>query len=164
MILSIIVAASKNDVIGKDNKLPWRLPSESAYFRATVKRHPVITGRRNYDSMGGPMPGCLNIVVTHQPNLKVPKPHIVVHSLEEALTLPQVKKADEVFILGGQTIYEQAMDKIDKLYLTRVNTVVEGDTFFHYKPDDWRLIKSEHRPADAENIYDYDIMLLERKR
>lgn len=164
MILSAIVAVSKNHVIGKDNKLPWRLPAESAYFRGTIKGHPVITGRRNYESMGRPMPDCLNIVVTTQDDFEVPQPHKVVHSVEAALALPEVKSADEVFILGGQTIYEQTMDKIDKLYLTKVDVEVEGDTFFHYQPKDWRLTWSKKHPADAENVYSFEMMVFERKR
>jgi dihydrofolate reductase len=164
MILSSIVAVSKNGVIGRDNKLPWRLPAESAYFRGTVKGHPVITGRRNWDSMGRPMPGCLNIVVTTQPGFTVPKPHIVVHSVEEALDLPEVKEADEVFILGGQTIYEQTMDKIDLLYLTIVDAEVEGDTFFHWDPEQWHKVWSEKHKADAENNYAFELMKLERKK
>jgi dihydrofolate reductase len=164
MILSSIVAMSKNGVIGKDNHLPWKLPAESAYFRGTVKGHPVITGRRNWDSMGRPMPGCLNIVVTTQPDFKVPEPHIVVHSVEEALELPEVKEADEVFILGGQTIYEQTMDKIDLLYLTIVDAEVEGDTFFKYNPDEWKKIWSEKHEADEENKYAFELMKFERKK
>ena len=164
MILSSIVAVSKNGVIGKDNKLPWRLPAESAYFRSTVKGHPVITGRRNYESMGRPMPDCLNIVVTAQPDFEVPKPHIVVHSVEDALALPEVKKADEVFILGGQTIYEQTMDKIDKLYLTKVDAKVEGDTFFKYDENDWELVWSKKHPADNDNAYAFNMLVFERRR
>lgn len=164
MILSAIVATAKNGVIGVNNRLPWQLPAESAYFRSTIKGHPVITGRRNYDSMKGPMPGSLNIVVTHQTDFKVPEPHIIVHSIDEALERPEVKQANEVFILGGQTIYEQAMPKTDRLYLTVVDAEPEGDTFFRYNPDEWREIKSEHHPADAENKYAFDIKLLERKR
>lgn len=164
MILSAIVAVSKNGVIGKDNKLPWRLPDESAYFRGTVKGHPVITGRRNYESMGRPMPGCLNVVITHQSDFQVPSPHIVVHSLEEALALPEIKKADEVFVLGGQTIYEQSMPLIDKLYLTKVDAEVDGDTFFNYDADDWRKVWSKDHPADAENVYPFEMMVLERRQ
>jgi dihydrofolate reductase len=164
MILSSIVAVSKNGVIGKDNHLPWKLPDESAYFRETVKGHPVITGRRNWDSMGRPMPGCLNIVVTTQPDFTVPEPHIVVHSVEDALKLSEVTEADEVFILGGQTIYEQTNDKIDKLYLTIVDTELDGDTFFHYDLKDWEKVWSKKHPADENHAYAFDMMIFERKR
>jgi dihydrofolate reductase len=109
MVLSLIVAAAENGVIGKDGKMPWRLPAEGAYFRATTLGHPVITGRKNYEAMGRPLPGRLNIVITRQPDYQVSPGVMVVNSLAEALDLPEVKQAGEVFVIGGQEIYSQAM-------------------------------------------------------
>jgi dihydrofolate reductase len=163
MILSMIVAATENDVIGKDGKMPWRLPAESRYFRDTTKGHPVITGRKNYEAMGRPLPDRLNIVITRQEDYEVPDGVIVVHSLKEARELPQVKSAGEVFIIGGAQIYDEATPQADRLYLTTIHTKMDGDTFFRYNPGDWQLESSDFHPADEENRYAYTIKLLKRK-
>jgi dihydrofolate reductase len=163
MVLSLIVAAAENGVIGKDGKMPWRLPAEGAYFRATTLGHPVITGRKNYEAMGRPLPGRLNIVITRQPDYHVSPGVIVVNSLAEALDQPEVKQASETFVIGGQEIYSQAMSLADKLYLTDVHAKIEGDTFFTYDPEVWRLEWSEHHPADAENKYAFTLKRLVRK-
>jgi dihydrofolate reductase len=163
MILSMIVAAAENGVIGKDGKMPWRLPAESAYFRQTTLGHPVITGRKNYEAMGRPLPDRLNVVITRQPEYPAPPGVIVVHSLDQALGLPQVKDAEEAFVIGGQQIYEEAMDRADKLYVTIVHAKIDGDTFFKYESDDWKVVWSEKHPADAENVYAFTLQILERK-
>ena len=164
MILSAIVAAAENGVIGKDGKMPWRLPAESAYFRQTTLGHPVITGRKNYEAMGRPLPDRLNIVITRQPGYKVPKGVVVVHSLAAALELPHVKSANEVFIIGGQQIYDESMPLINRLYLTIVHTKIDGGTaFFNYNSDEWQTVRSQYHPADQDNKYAYTIKLLERK-
>ena len=163
MILSLIVAATENGVIGKDGKMPWRLPAESAYFKKITLGHPVITGRKNYDAMGRPLPDRLNIVVSRQPDYSVPEGVVVVHSLEDALALPEVQKAPEVFVIGGQQLYELAMPLADKLYLTTVHTKIEGDRFFRYNPDEWQLTWSEPHLADSENKYAFTLQRLDRK-
>lgn len=163
MVLSLIVAATENDVIGKDGKMPWRLPAESAYFRETTKGHPVITGRKNYEAMGRPLPERLNIVITRQAGYDAPEGVLVVSSLDKALELPEVKNADEAFVIGGQQIYEEAMPLADKLYHTIIHTKIDGDTFFHFNPRDWKVIWSERHPADAENIYAFTLRQLVRK-
>ena len=161
-MLSIIVAAANNGIIGKDGKMPWRLPAESAYFRETTSGHPVITGRKNYEAMGRPLPNRLNVVITSQPDYKVPDGVIVVHSLEDALNLTEVKKADESFIIGGAQIYDEAMPLVDKLYLTDVHAKINGDTFFRYNPNEWKQEWSEHHPADAENKYAFALRRFSR--
>jgi dihydrofolate reductase len=163
MILSLIVAAAENGVIGKDGKMPWRLPDESAYFRQTTKGHPVITGRKNYEAMGRPLPDRLNVVITRQEDYKVPGGVMVVHNLKAALELPQVKSAPEVFIIGGAQIYDEAMPLADKLYLTDVHAKIDGDTFFRYNPADWKLEWSRHHPADELNKYAFTIQRFSRK-
>jgi dihydrofolate reductase len=163
MILSLIVAAAENGVIGKDGKMPWRLPAESDYFRATTRSHPVIIGRKNFEAMKRPMPNRPNIVITRQTDYKNTDDAIVVHSLDEALGLPVVKQADEVFVLGGAQIYDEAMPRIDKLYLTIVHAKMNGDTFFRYDPVDWQLEWSEYHPVDAENKYAFTLQRFIRK-
>jgi len=163
MLLSMIVAAAENGVIGKDGKMPWRLPAESAYFRQTTLGHPVITGRKNYEAMGRPLPDRLNVVITSQSDYKVPNEVEVVHSLEEALSLPQVKGAKEAFVIGGQQIYEAAMPRTDKLYVTIVHALIDGDTFFSYDQAKWKVIWSENHPADPESKYAFTLQQLVRK-
>src|SRR5579862_2439730 len=126
MVLSIIVAAAENGVIGKDGQMPWRLPAESAYFRQTTLGYPVITGRKNFEAMGRALPGRLNVVITRQSDYPAPAGAAVVHSLQEALELAPVKAADEVFVIGGAQIYDEAIPLAGKLYLTTVHARVEG--------------------------------------
>lgn len=163
MILSIIVAATENGVIGKDGRMPWRLPAESAYFKRATLGHPVITGRKNYEAMGRPLPGRLNIVITSQLDYLVPEGVVVVNSLEGALALPTVQAAEEAFIIGGQQLYEAAMPLADKLYLTTVHADIEGDRYFKYEPAEWRPIWSEEHQPDTENVYGFTLQQLVRK-
>lgn len=163
MTISLIVAAAENGVIGKNGKMPWRLPAESAYFRQTTLGHPVITGRKNYEAMGRPLPDRLNVVITRQPDYKVPPGVIIVNSLQEALSLPGVKNEEEVFIIGGGQIYQEAMPLANKLYLTTVHASVEGDTYFTYNPEEWKTTWSEEHPSDTENKYAFTLMRLARK-
>jgi dihydrofolate reductase len=163
MILSLIVATAEKGVIGKDGQMPWRLPAESAYFRQTTLGHPVITGRKNYEAMGRPLPDRLNVVITRQVGYKVPDGVLVVHSLKEALDLPDVKTAPEVFIIGGAQIYNEAMPLADKLYLTTIHAQIDGDTFFVYDPGQWKLEWSQRHEADDANKYAFTLMRLTRK-
>lgn len=163
MMLSIIVAAAKNGVIGNNGRMPWRLPAESAYFKATTLGHPVITGRKNFEAMGRPLPDRLNIIVTRQTDYQPPNGAVVVHSVNQALELPEVMGAQEVFVIGGQQIYDQAMPKTDKLYLTLVHADVSGDTFFKYNPSEWKEIWSEEHQADELNRYSFTLLQLVRK-
>lgn len=150
-------------MIGKGGKMPWRLPAESAYFRDTTRGHPVIIGRKNFDAMKRPLPNRPNIVITRQKDYKVPGGTTVVHSFESALALPMVKGADEVFVLGGQQIYELAIPLADKLYFTQIDAKIDGDTFFNYNPDEWKLVWSGKHPPDEENEYAFELRQLIRK-
>ena len=119
-------------------------------------------GRKNYEAMGRPLPDRLNVVITRQ-DYEAPDGVVVVHSIEEALALPEVKQAKESFIIGGQQIYEQALPLADKLYFTRIDAKINGDTFFSYDPDEWDLIWSEEHPADEDNKYAFTLQQLVRK-
>lgn len=118
--------AGKNRVIGKKGGLPWYIPEELKRFKEITMGHPIIMGRKTYESIGKALPGRTNIIITSSPNYTA-QGCIVVHSLDEAL---QRARADEVFIIGGGEIYKQALPKADKLYLTKIDTEIEGDTFF----------------------------------
>jgi len=161
MSLSIIVAASQNNVIGKDNQLIWRLSADLKRFKALTTGHHIIMGRKTSDSIGKPLPNRTSIIITRQADYEV-EGCIVVNSLEDALA--KVPADQEAFIIGGGTIYKEAIDKADKLYLTRVHGKFEGDTFFP-KIDTkiWNSVKREDHMPDAKNEYAYSFIDYERK-
>ncbi|HRQ29392.1 MAG TPA: dihydrofolate reductase [Saprospiraceae bacterium] len=164
MIISAIVAVSKNNVIGKDNKMPWHLPADLAYFKKTTLGHPVILGRKNFDSIGKPLPGRTNIIVTRDRSFACTN-CTVVHSLEEALLYGFQNKEDEVFIIGGGTIYEQSMDLWDKLYLTEIDTEMDGDVFFpEIDKTKWEQISAVEKEADEKNAYNLIFKVFSRVR
>jgi dihydrofolate reductase len=163
MIVSAIVAAGDNGVIGNKGKIPWEMPADSAFVTKTTMGHPLIMGSHTHDLIGKSLPGRLNVVISRRPDYKGAEGAIVVHTVDEALALEEVKNADEVFIFGGQRIYELAMPKTQRIYLTRVHTSVEGDAFFTYDPKEWQEISCDKHKADDKNPFDYDFCVLERK-
>jgi dihydrofolate reductase len=144
MRLSAIVAMASNRCIGRDNTLPWRLPADLQRFKRLTLGHTLLMGRKTYESIGRPLPGRTMLVVTRQHGW-APEGIEVAHSLEEALARA---RGDEVFLAGGAQLYEQAMERVRRLYLTRIDREYEGDTFF---PDvdlsTWRLTAEESHPA-----------------
>ncbi len=156
MPISIIVAASQNNVIGKDNQLIWRLSADLKRFKALTTGHHIIMGRKTFDSIGKPLPNRTSIIITRQADYKA-EGCIVVNSLEEALE--KVPVDQEAFIIGGGTIYSEAIDKADKLYLTRVQNKFDGDTFFP-KLDFkfWESVKREDHMPDAKNEHAYSFI------
>jgi dihydrofolate reductase len=161
-MLSAIVAATDNDVISKDNKIPWRMPADMKYLRQKVNGHVLIMGSATYESMGKAYPGCTNIVVSR--NLKDLPDAIVVHSMEEALGREEVKKDPEPFIFGGESIFNEAMPYTQRIYLTRIHAQIDGDRFFHYNPAEWNEISKQQHKKDDQNPYSYDYIILERKK
>lgn len=153
MVVSAIVAASQNGVIGKKGQLPWHLPDEMAYFRQTTAGHPVIMGRKTYESIGRALPGRQSIVISKDKNYKAEGCEVV-NSLDEALAA--AAGADEVFIIGGSSIYELAMPKLDKIYLTRVMADIDGDAYFDFDQSNWKLAKSKLHPVDTRNKYGFE--------
>jgi dihydrofolate reductase len=160
--ISIIAAMAENRVIGVDNTLPWRLPADLRHFRLITTGHPVIMGRRNYESIGKPLPGRDNIVVTRDPDYRAPG-CTVTHSLEQALTSAQNDR--EIFIIGGAEIYRQAFPRAERLYLTLVHADIRGDTYFpEFDPAQWRETSRERHEADEKNPYAYTFLTYDRKR
>lgn len=162
MTVSIIVAAAKNGVIGKKGGLPWYLPAELAYFKQKTMGHPIIMGRKTHESIGRTLPGRQNIVVTRDKDYRAAEGAAVVHSLNEALV--QANDNGEVFIIGGEEIYQQALDKADKIYLTKVDADIDGDKFFKFNGQQWRQVFSEKHAKDDRNKYDYEFTVWERKK
>lgn len=128
MILSFIVAMTRQLVIGVDNKLPWHLPEDLKRFKALTLGHPIVMGRKTYDSIGRPLPGRTNIVITRNPDLKIPGVTCVC-SLEQALT-PYANSDEEVFILGGAQIFADALTHANRLYITWIEKEIPGDICF----------------------------------
>lgn len=165
MIISLIVAVSENNVIGKNNSLPWHLPADVKYFRDTTMGHCVIMGRKNYDSIPlkyRPLDGRTNIVVTRQKDFKADK-CIVVNSVEDALNEAKKKNETEVFIIGGADIYRQTIDTADKIHYTKIHHTFDGDAFFP-KIDEskWKLTGKKDIASDEKNKFPFSLCVYER--
>ena len=163
MRLSIIAALSTNNVIGRSNDIPWRMSTDLKRLKAMTMNHHMIMGRKTFDSLGKPLPGRTIVVITRSDDFK-PEGVIVVQSIEEAIDYVEQSGDDEPFIAGGAQIYEQSMHRADRMYLTRVHTEIQGDTYFPDFDDvsEWHLVDSEHFEADAKNEYPYSFLTYER--
>lgn len=160
MIVSIIVAMDINRVIGKDNQLPWRLPRELQYVKKTTMGHPIILGRKNYESIGRPLPGRRNIILTRDENFSAEGCEIA-HSVEEVYKL--CENEEEIFIFGGEQIYKLFLEDTDKLYVTVIHHEFEGDTFFpEIDWTKWKEIFVEQGITDEKNPYEYYYHVFER--
>jgi len=163
MILSLIVAASENGVIGKDNDLPWHLPADLKHFKKITSGHCIIMGRNTYESIGRPLPKRTNIVVSSNRSLAI-EGCLVVHSVDEAIELTKQHESEEAFIIGGATLYNTCLDKAEKIYLTRVHTEIQGDTFFpEIDMNNWEVVSEEYHEKDEKHLYNFSFITLERK-
>ena len=163
MIISAIVATAKNNVIGKDNQIPWYLPADLSYFKKTTLEHHLIMGRNCFRSIGRPLPKRTNIVVTRDPFFTA-EGVLVAHSLEEALGMALDGDESEVFVIGGGEIYRETADLWDRIYLTEVDVEMEGDVFFpETDPAEWNEIWRESHLPDERNEWAYVFRVLERK-
>ena len=164
MIISTIVAVAKNNVIGKDNNIPWYLPADLKYFKKITTGHHIVMGRKCYESIGRPLPKRTNVVVTRNPFF-IASGCLITHNVAEAVQLAEANGEEEVFIIGGGQIYEIALPHVDRIYLTEVDVEVEGDIFFPtIDPNNWNLIKETKNKSDEKNEYDYTFKVLERKK
>lgn len=161
MILSLIVAVAENGVIGRDGGLPWRLPGDMAHFKATTMGKPIVMGRKTWESLGRALPGRHNIVVTRDAAY-VAEGASVANDLDVALSL--AGDVEEVMMIGGAQIYELALPRADRIYITRVHASPEGDTYFpDLDPGDWKEIVREDHGA-AGDAPAYSVVTLERAR
>lgn len=162
MIVSSIVAMTENRVIGKDNEIPWYLPADLAYFKKTTLGHVVIMGRNSFISIGRPLPKRTNIIITRDP-FYVTSCCPVAHSIEEALKIAYNEGEKEAFIIGGGQIFSQSVDLWDRLYLTEVHTVLDGDVFFpEIDFSKWTLSSSTVRAKDEKNEFDCTFKVYDR--
>ena len=158
MILSLIVAMDRNRVIGKDNAMPWYLPSDLRFFKRITMHKPVIMGRKTYQSIGKPLPGRLNIIVSRDNTLQV-SGCTVVNSLQDALQV--ASSAAEIMLAGGATLYEQMLPRAQRIYLTQVAASIEGDTRFPpFDEQQWQTVWCQTQPVDQKHRYSYKRRLL----
>ena len=166
MQISLLAAASENNVIGKNNQLVWNLPNDMRYFKNITWGMPVIMGRKTFDSFqGDSLPGRFNIVITRNRDWQPANPLLLVaHTLEEAIASAEQSDCTEAFVIGGGQIYREAIIIADKIYLTRVHTQAEGDSFFPEIPlSDWTLANNQDFGADTKHAYSYSFQVWERK-
>jgi dihydrofolate reductase len=158
-MLSLIVAIAKNRVIGFEKKMPWHLPAELAYFKRVTMGHPIIMGRKTFESIGRPLPGRRNIVVSRDRTYAADGVEIV-HSLDAAMA---VCRTENAFIIGGATLYAEALPKVDRLYVTEIDASPEGDTFFPaLDAREWKETSRERRERDEKNQFDVSFIVLDR--
>lgn len=156
--LTLIVAYSTNRAIGRDNALPWKLPGDLAHFKRSTLGHPIIMGRKTWDSLGRPLPGRSNIVISRNPDFSAAGA-ILAPTLEAAVAA--CGDIDEAFVIGGAQIYAQALPRARRVVATEVHADVEGDAFFPLLPSfQWK--ETAREPQPAENGYDYDFVTYER--
>lgn len=170
--LSILVAMAKNRVIGKNNGLPWHLPADLKHFKSLTMGHAIIMGRKTYESIGRPLPGRTNIIVTRQTDFNVTGV-IVVHSLDEALHCSTLSDTTshycERFIIGGSDLYRQTIALSQRMYITEIQQAFDGDSYFpEYNQDEWCEKTRERHFADTNTTnatpLEYHFVILERKK
>lgn len=150
----------RNRLIGADNALPWRLPADLQHFKKITMGHPIVMGRRTWESIGRPLPGRTNIVITSREDYEAPGA-VVVASLDEAWAA--AGEPDELMIIGGAGVYEQTLAKADRIYLTEIDAEFEGDTWFpELREGEWACVNRKHFEKDDRNPYDYSFVILER--
>ena len=161
--LAMVVAASTNNAIGKDNKLLWTLPNDLKFFKNITWGFPVIMGRKSFEAINKPLPGRTNIVITRQPGWAA-KGAITAADLNEALIKAAETNAKQIFIIGGGEIYRQSMAVADTIYITRVHAVLDGDTYFPEIPEsEWALDTNTDFTADEKHAYAYSFQVWKKK-
>lgn len=163
---SMIVAMAQNRVIGINNKLPWYLPNDLKYFKQVTMGKPIVMGRKTFESIGKPLPGRTNIVITRNESWSADGVKVS-HSLNDAYALAEavceIDGQNELMIIGGDQIYQSSLQEIDRIYLTQVHAVVDGDAWFpEVDWSQWKELAREDFSAEGNNPYDYSFIVLER--
>jgi len=163
MRVALVVAASDNNAIGKDNRLLWCLPNDMRFFKNTTWGMPVIMGRKTFDSLGKPLAGRTNIVITRQKDWEAPGA-IVVSNMDDALKAAGATDAKEAYVIGGGEIYKQSMHIAQRIYITRVHATLEGDTYFPpIEEKEWKLFSRLDFEADKNHEYAYSFEVWDAK-
>jgi len=161
IVLSLLVAADEGNVIGKNNQLPWHLPNDLKYFKNLTWGLPIVMGRKTFESIGKPLPGRTNIVITRNKEYTAEGIEVV-HTIDEALQVAQQKGAREIFVIGGAEIFNSVFNQANRIYLTRIHHQFEGDVFFPSLNESWQLVKSHAQQADEKNAYAHTFQVWER--
>jgi dihydrofolate reductase len=162
---TIVVACDEKNVIGRENQLIWHMPADMKFFRATTMGHHLLMGRKTFESMGGPLKGRTSIVVTRNTNFRVPEGHYVVNSIKEGIDLAQKLSVENLMILGGAEIYQQTIEIVDEIIMTRIHHSFTGDANFPFvNPNEWETGWSEYHDADEKNPYSFTFNKLIRKK
>jgi dihydrofolate reductase len=162
MTLSLLVAADENNVIGKDNKLPWHLPNDLKYFKNLTWGMPILMGRKTFDSIGQALPGRKSIVITRNKDWKHENVEVV-HSIEEAINSAKADDIKEIFVIGGAEIFSSSFHNADRIYLTRIHHQFDGDVYFQELPaNDWALIQNKFCHADDKNAYSHTFQVWDK--
>lgn len=160
-MISFIVAMDKNRVIGKNNQLPWHLPADLQFFKKTTMGHPIVMGRKTHESIGKPLPGRENIIVTRNEDY-YREGCTVIHSPME-LKLMEGQKQGEIFVIGGAELFQTLFPIADRMYITMIDHEFEGDTYFpEFDQSDWALVSVEPGKTDEKNPYKYSFHIYER--
>jgi dihydrofolate reductase len=163
MNITLVVAASENNAIGLNNQLLWHLPKDMRFFKNTTWGMPILMGRKTFESMGSkPLNGRLNIIITRNKNW-LSEDVMVVHDLQEGIALAKKFDYNEILVIGGGEIYTMALPLANKIWLTRVHTTIEGDTFFPTLGPDWERISVASNEADTKHAYAFDFECWTRK-
>jgi dihydrofolate reductase len=160
--ITLVVAVAENGVIGRGGTLPWHLPADLGHFKAVTMGKPIVMGRKTWESIGRPLPGRTNIVVSGQPDYRA-EGCVVVQSFEAALAAAAGDDAPEVMIIGGAALYAAALPRADRILLTRVHAVLEGDVFFPAMADEeWGVVAAERHEPDDRHAFAYSFLELRR--
>lgn len=161
MIFSLIAAMDNNRLIGKDNDLPWHLPADLQHFKSVTMSKPILMGRKTYDSIGRPLPGRQNIVLTRSSNVQI-EGVTVVNSIGDAVKAAQ--NVEEVMVIGGSSIYELVLPEVDRMYLSYVDGEFEGDAWFpEFDEGEWEIIEEQTQTADEKNAHACRFVTYQRK-
>ena len=161
MMLSLIAAMDNNRLIGKDNGLPWHLPADLAYFKSVTMAKPIMMGRKTYDSIGRPLPGRQNIVLTRG-GAEI-EGVTIVHSIKEAIAA--AGDAEEIMVIGGSSIYELVLPEAHRMYLSFVDGEFEGDAWFpEFDENDWEIIDEKTQVADEKNAHACRFVTYQRRQ
>jgi dihydrofolate reductase len=163
--ISILVAMAKNRVIGRNNALPWQLPPDLRRFKELTMGHHIVMGRKTYESIGRPLPGRTNVIITRQAGYQVPGA-IVVASIDQALKVCSAGKEvdQEIFVIGGAQIYRQSLGLCQRIYITEIQQEFDGDTLFpELNQQEWREISREKHRLNDDNGLEYHFVVLDRR-
>lgn len=163
MKITLIVAKAKNNVIGKDNQLIWKLSADLKRFKNLTTGHFILMGRKTYESLGKPLPNRTHLIITRNPDFQAPEDHYSFSSVEEAIIFCKKIEVEELFIIGGGQIYKETINFCDQLEITEVEANPEGDTFFpEIDPKIWKETERERFPADEKNEFPFAFVTYEK--